>query len=136
MQKGKVMRLNSLGVGLTVLGLSCSLLTPPMISAKQQLQAQSDNTKANKTNSKSGGATADQQKENAADRELARKIRQAIIQDKGLSTYAHNVKVIVRDGQVILKGPVESEVEKSSIAAKAAEIAGADKVENELTIKS
>src|SRR5437867_9974639 len=36
--------------------------------------------------------TADQQKENRTDRELAKQIRRAIAKDKSLSTYAHNVK--------------------------------------------
>ena len=40
------------------------------------------------------------------------KIRQSLISDKSLSTYAHNVKVIVQDGQVTLKGPVRSKDER------------------------
>jgi osmotically-inducible protein OsmY len=36
---------------------------------------------------------------------------------------------------VTLKGPVHSEEEKQSIAAKAAEVAGQDKVSNQLTVK-
>ena len=58
--------------------------------------------------------TADQQKENAADRELTQKIRRALVQDKTLSTYAHNVKVIAQGRQVTLKGPVRSEEEKKT----------------------
>jgi len=49
---------------------------------------------------------ADQQAENQGDRDLARKIRKAIIDDKNPSMYAHNVKVIARGGTVTLKGPV------------------------------
>ncbi len=71
-------------------------------------QQQPDNTGANKNDN----MTADQQKETAADREMAQKIRQSIVDDKSLSTYGHNVKVIVRSGTVILKGPVQSEEEK------------------------
>jgi len=79
--------------------------------------------------------TADQQKETAADRDLAKKIRKSIASDSSLSTYAHNVKIIVRDGMVTLKGPVHTEDEKNAIGAKASEVAGADKVQNELTVK-
>jgi len=50
--------------------------------------------------------TADQQKENQSDRELTAKVRQALVKDKSLSTYAHNVKIIAQDGIVTLKGPV------------------------------
>jgi osmotically-inducible protein OsmY len=134
MECKKIMRLLSLGAGLTAVALPSGVFAGRLQSASQQSETQADNTKTNKQ--ENGGATADQQKENPADREVARKIRQAIVADKSLSTYAHNVKIIVRDGQVTLKGPVRSEDEKSNIAAKAADIAGADKVQNELTIKS
>ena len=71
-----------------------------------------------------------------ADREIAKKIRRSITSDYSLSTHAHNVKVIVRDGMVTLKGPVKSEDEKNAIGSKASDTAGADKVQNELTVKS
>jgi hyperosmotically inducible periplasmic protein len=103
----------------------------PMLTQARCLQ-QPDNTGANKQQA----TTADQQKETAEDRELAQKIRKSIVGDKSLSTYGHNVKVIVRNGVVTLKGPVKSEDEKNNIGAKAADVAGADKVQNELTVKS
>jgi osmotically-inducible protein OsmY len=95
---------------------------------------QPDNTGANKTNQ--DAATADQQKENAADRDLAKKIRQSIVDDKSLSTYAHNVKIIVRNGNVTLKGPVKTEDDKAAIESKATALAGAGNVQNEITVKS
>jgi hyperosmotically inducible protein len=52
-----------------------------------------------------------------------------------LSTYAHNVKVITQNGQVILKGPVRSDDEKRAIEAKATEIVGEDKVTSQLEVK-
>ena len=79
--------------------------------------------------------TADQQKMNSSDREITKKIRMAIHQDKSLSTYAHNIKVIAQNGVVTLKGPVRTEQEKQSIEAKAAEAAGgADKVKSEIEV--
>jgi osmotically-inducible protein OsmY len=84
---------------------------------------------------KSSGKTADQQKENQSDLELTRQIRRAIVQDKSLSTYAHNVKIVSQGGLVTLKGPVKSEEEKTAIGNKAAEIAGSStKVQNELQV--
>src|SRR6202051_507711 len=59
-------------------------------------------------------------------------IMQAIMEDKSLSTYAHNGKIITKNGMVTLKGPVRSEEEKKTIVAKAAEVAGGDKVTNEM----
>ncbi len=90
-----------------------------------------DNTKANKNDP---GPTADQQSETKEDRDLAQKIRSSITSDKSLSTYAHNVKIIVQNGIVTLRGPVESADEKSSVAVKAKSAAGSSEVHNELTI--
>jgi hyperosmotically inducible periplasmic protein len=97
-------------------------------------QTAADNTKVNTRDRTKGEVTADQQKENAADREIAKKIRQSLVSDKSLSTYAHNVKVVAQNGHVTLKGPVRSEDEKKVIEAKATEVAGAGKVTNEISI--
>ena len=94
-----------------------------------------DNSKANQQDRDKGSATAEQQAENQSDRDLARKIRKSITDDKSLSTYAHNIKVIARGGTVMLKGPVRSEEEKAAIEAKAVEVAGAANVKNEMTVK-
>src|SRR5947199_2947140 len=67
-----------------------------------------DNSKTNQQDRDKGSMTADQQAENQGDRDMAKKIRKSITDDKNLSTYAHNVKVIVRGGTVMLKGPVKS----------------------------
>ena len=45
------------------------------------------------------------------------------------------VKIITQGGQVTLKGPVKSEDEKNQIASKAAEVAGQDKVTDQLSVK-
>jgi osmotically-inducible protein OsmY len=79
--------------------------------------------------------TAGQQKNNLSDRHITQQIRRAIMKDKTLSTYAHNVKIVTQNGQVTLKGPVRSDDEKRAIEAKATEIAGANKVTSELDIK-
>lgn len=94
-----------------------------------------DNSKTNQQDRQSGAVTADQQAENKADRDQASKIRKSIIGDKNMSTYARNVKVVVRSGTVVLKGPVRTDEEKNAIEAKAVEIAGASNVKNELTVK-
>jgi osmotically-inducible protein OsmY len=80
--------------------------------------------------------TADQQKDNRSDRDITQQVRRAIEKDKSLSAYAHNVKIITQNGQVTLKGPVRSEDEKRAIEAKAAEVAGDNKVTSELDVKS
>ena len=112
-----------------LLSSACSLIALPAIA-----QTAPDNTKVNTRDRAKDAVTADQQKENAADRDMVKKIRQSIMKDKSLSTYAHNVKVVSQGGQVTLKGPVRSEDEKRSVEAKATEIAGAGHVSNEITV--
>jgi hyperosmotically inducible protein len=115
-----------------IAALVVSALLIPVVSAGAQTPA--DNTKVNKRDRAEGAVTADQQKENASDREIAQKIRGALMADKTLSTYAHNVKIVAQNGQVTLKGPVRTDDEKKSVEAKATEVAGAGRVTNEITI--
>lgn len=110
-------------------------LAVPLASAQDASQPAPDNTKVNERDRSKTEPTADQQKESPSDREMARDIRQSIVQDKSLSTYAHNIKVISQNGMVTLKGPVRSEEEKSAIEAKAEKIAGKDKVTSQLEVK-
>jgi hyperosmotically inducible periplasmic protein len=113
-----------------------TLLFGSGLIAYGQSDPKPDNTKVNKRDRQPGEATADKQKMNKADRELTQNIRKAIVADKSLSTYAHNIKVISQDGVVTLKGPVHTEEEKKSIEAKATEVAGSSaKVNNEITVK-
>ena len=103
--------------------------------AGQQASPAVDNTKMNQRDQSKSEPTADQQKETRTDRDITQQIRQSIMKDKSLSTYAHNVKIITQNGQVTLKGPVRSESEKQTIETKATEVAGANKVTNDLNIK-
>ena len=105
----------------------------PVLSAGAQAPPP-DNTTVNKRDRAKDAATADQQKENSSDREITQKIRQSLMDDKTLSTYAHNVKVITQDGQVTLKGPVRTEEEKKIVEAKATEVAGTGHVVNEMSV--
>jgi osmotically-inducible protein OsmY len=78
--------------------------------------------------------TADQQSNSEGDLSITQSIRRMIVDDKSLSTSAHNVKIVTVDGVVTLRGPVVSQEEKASIAKKATEVAGVRKVENRLEI--
>ncbi|HZC22682.1 MAG TPA: BON domain-containing protein [Candidatus Binatia bacterium] len=110
------------------------LMAAAAFSLSQSSAAQNpDNTDVNRGDRSQ--ATADQQQIDRADRDLTDQIRRAIVGDKSLSTDAHNVKVIARNGQVTLKGPVRSESERRTVEAKAVEVAGQDRVINELVIK-
>jgi hyperosmotically inducible protein len=119
--------------GLCLIGL----LVGPVFAhqAATQSNTASDNTKVNQRDRKTSEPTADQGKNASSDREMMRKIRRAVVADKSLSTYAHNIKIISQGGKVTLKGPVHTEEEKKGIEAKAAEIAGAGNVTNDITVK-
>jgi hyperosmotically inducible periplasmic protein len=97
-------------------------------------QVPADNTKINQRDRSQNEPTADQQKANTNDPQLTQQIRRAIVKDKSLSSDAHNVKIISQNGSVTLKGPVKSAEEKQAIESKAAQIAGADKVNSELQV--
>jgi len=106
--------LKNIFVGLSLVAALGSAQTPSSGTAP-------DNTKVKKRVQNANAKTADQQQTNAADQECTRAIRQAIIADKSLSTYAQNVKIITLDGMVTLKGPVKSDAEKKIVMAKAVE---------------
>jgi osmotically-inducible protein OsmY len=116
--------------------LGMGVISQAQEPTSSQAPPAADNTEVNKQDQRANEPTADQQKENRSDREITKQIRQSIMQDKSLSIYARNVKVITQNGQVTLKGPVRSEDEKKTIEAKAAEVAGENKVTSELNIKS
>ena len=79
--------------------------------------------------------TSGDQSERAADRTLTQRIQQAIVADESLSTTAKNVKIIMINGVVTLRGSVHTLQEKGSIAATAQHIAGTNNVDNQIEIK-
>jgi len=97
-------------------------------------QMKPDNTGVN-TRDRSGQAvTADQQPNTRSDVATTRDIRKAIVADKSLSTYAHNVKVVTLHGHVTLKGPVRTDEERRAVATKAAEVAGGRNVTDHMSV--
>jgi osmotically-inducible protein OsmY len=94
-----------------------------------------DNTRVNERDRASSSPTADQAKNTRSDRDIMQQIRRSLMEDKSLSTYGHNVKIISQHGKVTLKGPVHSEEERKTIEAKAVEVAGAGNVTNRMSVK-
>lgn len=93
-----------------------------------------DNTKSNKLDASNRGAVSDKQANNAADMDLAKRIRRSVMADKGLSTYGHNVKIVAVNGTVTLNGVVRSTDEKMQIGRKAQDIAGLGHVVDDLKV--
>ena len=94
-----------------------------------------DNTKVNKRDKEASSrqSTPENATSTKKDLETLRKIRRAITSDKSLSTYAHNVKITVKNGQTTLRGPVNSTSEKTRLE-DLAKRNGATSVTNELEI--
>lgn len=119
----------------TAITLAAALgVAPVAVYAQTASQTPPDNTKVNARDRTASAKTADQQGNSKADLDLTQKIRRAIMADKTLTSYAHNIKVITRDGHVTLKGPVHSSEEKSTLEAKATDIAGSGNVTNRISI--
>ncbi|PIT99271.1 MAG: phospholipid-binding protein [Bdellovibrionales bacterium CG10_big_fil_rev_8_21_14_0_10_45_34] len=93
-----------------------------------------DNTKINQRDSAPQELTADEQPSNSSDMNITRRIRQDIMKEKNLSTYAKNVKIITVNGKVTLKGPVRSEQELNAIMNNARIVAGVSNVSNEMSV--
>jgi osmotically-inducible protein OsmY len=120
--------------GTIALGLAVSFgaFTGAASAQDPPQQEHSTRDRSAKTPSK---PTADDAKNNVPDREIMQRIRKTVVDDKSLSTSAHNVKIIAEHGKVTLRGPVETQEEKQSIEKVAADVAGAGNVTNEITIK-
>lgn len=93
-----------------------------------------DNTGRNERDRGGDTKTPGDQAENEADRTITQNIRRAITSDDKFSTYAENIKIITADGTVTLRGPVKNEDEKKEIEAKAKQVAGVKRVDNQLEV--
>lgn len=93
-----------------------------------------DNSGKNKRDDSVTELTADNQSNNKNDLEITRKIRAELMSKKDLSTYAHNVKIIVNDKAVVLKGPVRNASEIKTIIKVAHMMAPQLKIKNELEV--
>jgi hyperosmotically inducible periplasmic protein len=94
-----------------------------------------DNTGRNVRDRGGVTRTPGDQSESEADRTVTQQIRRAVVSDDSLSTMAKNVKIITAEGVVTLRGPVENPNEKEAIEAKARQLAGMNKVDNQLEVK-
>jgi len=93
-----------------------------------------DNTGVNVRDRGGDTLTATDQSESATDRTVTQQIRRAIVADDSLSTAAHNVKIITVDGVVTIRGPVKNDQERSAIVAKANQVAGVKRLDDQLEI--
>ncbi|HEY6529148.1 MAG TPA: BON domain-containing protein [Cellvibrionaceae bacterium] len=113
--------------------LATDSVTPPS-ATKGVATKDADNTDLN-TRDKNGDTLTPQKQVNSdSDVEVLAAVRRAIVDDKNLSTGAHNVKIIAEKGVVTLRGPVKSTTEKARVEELAHSVAGVVKVDNRLDI--
>lgn len=93
-----------------------------------------DNTGRNERDRDGRSLTPFNQGNSSSDIDITARIRKDVTAGKGLSTNARNVKIITKDGQVTLRGPVASAEEKRVLGEIADRIAGAGRVDNQLEI--
>jgi hyperosmotically inducible periplasmic protein len=94
-----------------------------------------DNTKVNERDRSTTALTPLDQSNDKTDLKITQQIRQAVMADGSLSFTAKNVKIITQAGKVTLRGPVNSEQERSNIEAAARKVAGVAQVDNQLEVK-
>jgi len=124
-----------LPLALFVLGGYVGTAHPADTTKAPPAQTVPDNTGRNVRDRGGATLTPGDQAENKADLTLTQRIRKAIVADKALSTTAKNIKIITVNGLVTLRGPVNNPQEREKIVAKAQDMAGVDKVDNQLEIK-
>jgi osmotically-inducible protein OsmY len=130
---------------LCLIGLSgCDRATKPTVTAGPSTDPRSASTKGAGENVEPDNTAVNErdrnaktpinQNENKADVTTTAEIRKKVVATK-MSTDAQNVKIITQDGKVTLRGPVETEDEKTRIEQMAEEVAGAANVDSQLEVK-
>ncbi len=103
-------------------------------SGKGAVTKDADNTDLN-ARDKNGNTLTPQKQTNAqSEIDVLAAVRSAIVDDKNLSMAAHNVKIMVANGAVTLRGPVKSSVEKSRVEEITRTVAGVKSIDNRLDI--
>jgi hyperosmotically inducible periplasmic protein len=95
-----------------------------------------DNTAINKRDRSGETQTSGDQSNSSADLKTTQAIRRALMQDSELSATAKNIKVITANGQVTLRGPVNSAQEKAKIDQIAKSTAGGAQIVDQLDVKT
>ncbi len=112
-----------------------ALLTAAALTCQAFAQDTNADNSGKNTRDKDGETlTPIDQSNEPADLKITAETRKMLVADDSLSIMAKNVKVITIAGEVTLRGPVETEAEKETVA-KHAKMAGATSVTNELEIK-
>ena len=116
--------------------LVVALAVAAWVPASRAADYPADNSGKNVRDRQDNARTPGDQSNSKSDIAITQEVRKAVVADKALSTNAHNVKIITKNGVVTLRGPVKSPEEKDTIATKAKQVAGVKNVDNQLEIAS
>jgi hyperosmotically inducible periplasmic protein len=97
--------------------------------------AEANNTARNVRDRADGTLTPLDQGNSKSDVDITSRIRKGILAEKDMSINAKNVKIITNQGQVTLRGPVNTAEEKRAIGDIANSVAIAANVDNQLEVK-
>ena len=116
-----------------ILSLAC--LSAFSLAMAGNEKTKPDNTTINERDRSGETKTPGDQANSPADLKTTRAIRQALMKDGELSTIAKNIKVIIANGHVTLRGPVKTAQEKAKIDQLAKSAAGGARIDNQLDVK-
>src|SRR5437016_11887269 len=119
----------------TLLVLTCLGALSLAALAEDNEKKKPDNTATNERDRLGATKISGDQSNSSADLKITQAIRQALMKDRELSTTAKNIKVITANGQVTLRGPVKSVLEKAKIDQIAKSAAGGAKIDDQLDVK-
>ena len=119
--------------GTLIVSACLCAVTLAAIAADDKTKA--DNTAMNERDRSGQTQTSGDQSNSSADLKITQAIRQALMKESDLSTTAKNIKIITDNGQVTLRGPVNSAQEKSKIDHLARSAAGGAKIHDQLDVK-
>ncbi len=105
-------------------------------AAAQDKAKEPDNSGKNERDKSGATVTPGDQSNAPEDVKMTQDIRRMVMDDKGLSMTAKNVKIITIAGKVTLRGPVNTAAEKEAIANHAKMVAGKTAVTDELEVKA
>jgi len=106
-----------------------------ILAAASYADENADNTGRNAKDRTDKTVTSGDQSETKEDIAITAAIRNAIVKDDGLSMMAKNVKIVTINGDVTLRGPVNSDEEKKKVEEHA-KAGGAKTVTNSLEVKT
>jgi hyperosmotically inducible protein len=121
-------------LSVAALGLLTCVAVNAQDSTGATKSAAPDNTARNTVDRDGHTTTPMDQSNDETSTRITASIRRAVMEDKSLSTDAHNVKIVTNANTVTIRGPVASAAEKKRIESLAEKSAAGRQIQNELSV--